>query len=138
MSHSNIYFDLIQSTHNLIENWFSGAGTADTFYEQLIADFSPDFTMITLGGQKLDYATLCSFFKTQSGAKPSLKITLHDMTVIYENHGMAVITYQETQEQLQKPTHRRFSTVVLSIDSDNKPLWRHLHETTAADFVANF
>lgn len=131
MSHSNIYFDLIQSTHDLIENWFSGAETTDTVYEQLIADFSPDFTMITLSGQKLDYATLCSFFKTQSGAKPALKITLHDMTVIYENHNMAVITYQEIQEQPQKPSHRRFSTVVLSKDLNNKPLWQHLHETTA-------
>lgn len=99
MSYSNIYFDLIQSTHDLIQNWFSGAETTDTVYEQLVADISPDFTIITLSGQKLDYATLCSFFKTQSGATPALKIALHDMTVIYENHDMAAITNQEIQEQ---------------------------------------
>lgn len=132
MPHSNIYFDLIHSTHDLIENWFSGTDTANTVYEQLIADFSPDFTMITLGGKKLDYASLCSFFKTQSGAKPALNITLHDMAIIYENDNMAVVTYQETQEQPQKPVHQRFSTVVLIKSPNGKLLWRHLHETTAA------
>ncbi|MDM7852606.1 DUF4440 domain-containing protein [Pseudochrobactrum kiredjianiae] len=132
MPNTNIYFDLIKHTHDLIENWFSGSDTANTIYEQLIADFSPDFTMITLGGKELDYANLCSFFKAQSGAKPALKITLHNMTTIYENNDSAVITYQETQEQPQKPPHRRFSTVIVSKDPNGKPLWRHLHETTAA------
>lgn len=132
MSNSNIYFDLIKNTHDLIENWFSGTDTSNTIYEQLIADFSPDFTMITLSGKELDYANLCSFFKAQSGAKPALKITLHNMTTIYENNDSAVITYQETQEQPQKPPHQRFSTVVLSKDLNGKPLWRHLHETAAA------
>lgn len=132
MPNPNIYFDLIKNTHDLIENWFNGTDTANTIYEQLIADFSPDFTMITLGGKELDYANLCNFFKAQSGAKPALKITLQNMTTIYENNESAVITYQETQEQPQKSPHRRFSTVVLSKDLDGKPLWRHLHETASA------
>ncbi|ANI31115.1 hypothetical protein PL78_14970 [Yersinia entomophaga] len=131
MNNANPYFGLISSTHQLIEQWFSGSDTCPEVCEHLLGDFSPQYTMITLTGHSLDYSALCHFFRAQSAAKPGLTIRLSEMTLIQENSQGAVVSYLEQQKMPHQPIHRRLSTAIFDKTTDGKLLWRHLHETLA-------
>ena len=131
MTQSDMYFDLIRNTVSMIEDWFSGADNSAKLYEKLMADFSADFTMITMSGSELGYPEIGAFFKAQAGAKSGLKITLENMSVIYEGSDGAVVTYHEIQEQSgHEPTKRVATTFLSSIGTQLQ--WKHLHETSVA------
>ncbi|CNF20985.1 DUF4440 domain-containing protein [Yersinia nurmii] len=131
MNNANPYFDLISSSHQLIEQWFSGRDTHPEVCEHLLRDFSPQYTMITLTGHALDYSALCQFFRAQSAAKPELTICLSEMTLIQESSQGAVVSYLEQQKMPNQPLHRRLSTAIFDKTTEGKVLWRHLHETLA-------
>lgn len=131
MTQSDIYFNLIRNTVSMIEDWFSGADNSTRLYEELMAGFSADFTMITMSGSEIGYPEISAFFKAQAGAKSGLKITLENMSVIYEGSDGAVVTYHEIQEQSgHEPTKRVATTFVSNIGTQLQ--WKHLHETSFA------
>ncbi|MBV4366774.1 DUF4440 domain-containing protein [Erwinia phyllosphaerae] len=126
----NIYFQEILDAHQLIRRWLGDASTPDAVCENLLARFSPAYSMVMPGGTQLNYATLCTFFRTQRGAKAGLEIEIENMQIIAESSAGATVTYQERQQLPGQPGTLRFSTAVFETGSEGQVRWRHLHETS--------
>ncbi|MFA1017183.1 DUF4440 domain-containing protein [Enterobacter sp. SAT-E-asb] len=113
--------------HIALEDWLgNGEGDPDT----LLSRFRPDFLMIPPGGVQIDYRGLASFLEKQRGSRPGLKIVIDELTTIQSSDRGAVLHYRETQTRPDQPVNVRWSTAVLSQESD-KITWRLLHETAA-------
>ncbi|MCE0846519.1 DUF4440 domain-containing protein [Buttiauxella sp. A2-C1_F] len=123
----NRYIQEVIEAHVAIENWL-GKGEGDV--QALLARFSPVFTMVTPGGKTLNFDTLSAFFQAQPAAKPGLKISLEEITVIAEWPAGAVVSYSEWQSLPGQEKTLRYSTVAFS-KTDSALLWLRLHETAA-------
>ena len=126
----NRYFQEVIDAHELIRQWLGNTQSDSIIYDQLLARFSPDFSMVTPSGIKLNYRSLATFFLSHAGAKPGLSISIENMTLITESPTAATVCYQEWQKLSDHPSSLRFSTVVFERNSHGILFWRHLHETT--------
>lgn len=131
----NRFIKEVFDAHELIQRWFSDAAAPQSVGDQLLARFSPAYSMVTLSGQQLDYPALCAFFAARRGAAVGLQIDVEHLVLIAEGVNHGVVTYQERQQLPGQNTTFRFSTVVFELDPRGKVLWRHLHETEATDKV---
>ena len=131
MTATNPCFDDVLSTHVLIRAWLSGEAAAGNC-AQLLARFSPDFTMVAPGGVRLDHAGLTGFFQGAGGSRPGLAMRITDLQLIQESATGATVSYRELQSLPGAENTERWSTVVYEKTSDGGLLWRHLHETWAA------
>lgn len=125
----NRYFQEVLDAHELIRRWLGDANTPAGVCDNLLARFSPAYSMVTPGGGQLDYTSLTSFFRTQYGAKAGLNIDIENMQLIAESAAGATVTYQERRQLPGHDATLRFSTVVFESGTDNQVIWRHLHET---------
>lgn len=126
----NRYLKEVLDAHVLIQSWLGNEDANNEVCENLLASFSPEYSMVTPSGTLLDFSTLESFFRTQRGARPGLEIEINDMQVVAESEKGATVVYKELQQlPAQNPT-LRFSTVVFELNNDGKVIWRHLHETS--------
>lgn len=121
----NPYFTEVLQAHVAIETWL-GKGDGDV--NDLIARFSPDYSMITLSGAALNHAQLSEFFLAQRGARPGLEINVDEMRLLAEWPEGAAVSYRERQSLPGQPATTRRSTVIFTL-KESQPLWRHLHET---------
>lgn len=126
----NLFFKEILDAHELIKEWLGNEDARHEVCENLLARFSPDYSMVTTGGGLLNFTTLNAFFRTQRGARPGLEIVISGMQMITENGSGATVVYKELQQlPNQRPT-RRFSTAVFELNHNGKVFWRHLQETS--------
>ncbi|MGB7997277.1 MAG: DUF4440 domain-containing protein [Photobacterium halotolerans] len=125
----NRYFQEVLDAHVLIRRWLGDASSPIEVCEDLLARFSPAYSMVTPGGDQLDYTSLTSFFRTQRGVKPGLEIEIDNIQLIANGAAGATVTYQEKQQLPGLDATLRFSTVVFELGMDNQVVWRHLHET---------
>jgi len=132
MNASNRYFDDVLSTHVLIRAWLAGEAAAPDHCAQLLARFSPDFTMVSPGGKQLDGAGLIKFFQGAGGSRPGLAMRITDLVLIQESSAGATVTYREFQSLPGGENTERLSTVVYDTTPAGTLLWRHLHETWVA------
>ncbi|QCR38572.1 DUF4440 domain-containing protein [Nissabacter sp. SGAir0207] len=121
----NRYFMEVMDAHTAIEQWL-GEGAGEQ--QALLGRFSQGFSMVTLGGQLLDFSELSAFFGRQRGAKPGLAIQIDCLSLLAEWEGGAVVTYRERQQQPGTEATTRWSSVVFALEEE-QPRWRHLHET---------
>ena len=119
----------VLDAHELIKEWLGNETAKDEVCEDLLARFSPAYSMVTTGGGLLDFTTLNSFFRTQRGARPGLAIEISDMRVIAECDTGATVVYKELQQLPDQSPTLRFSTVVFESKPNGKIIWRHLQET---------
>ncbi|MFV9670315.1 DUF4440 domain-containing protein [Pantoea sp. KXB25] len=126
----NRYFQEVLDAHDLIRAWLGNHAAKDEICDQLLARFSPAFSMVTPGGGMLDFTTLTSFFRTQRAARSGLEIEISDMRIIAEGEKGATVVYKELQQLPGQPPTLRFSTVVFELKREGDILWRHLHETS--------
>ena len=131
MTATNPYFDDVLSTHVLIRAWLSGEAATENC-AQLLARFSPDFTMVAPGGMRLDHFGLTRFFQGAGGSRPGLAMRITDLQLIQESAAGATVSYREFQSLPGAENTERWSTVVYEKTPDGALLWRHLHETWAA------
>jgi len=125
----NRYFQEVLDAHVLIRRWLSDTSCSPDVCDQLLARFSPAYSMVTPGGIKLDLSSLVTFFRSQRGQKVGLEIEIENMQLIAESATGATVTYQERQKMPGQAETLRFSTVVFEAGKDNQVMWRHLHET---------
>ncbi|EOC0863930.1 DUF4440 domain-containing protein [Cronobacter muytjensii] len=123
----NRWFTEVVDAHVAIERWL-GQGEGDV--EALLARFRADYSMIPLNGAPLDAIALRAFFSAARGSRPGLAIEVDSLSLIAEWPAGAVVGYRETQKTGQEITVR-WSTVVFELHEE-KPCWRHLHETRQA------
>ncbi|MGD8163084.1 DUF4440 domain-containing protein [Pantoea sp. FN0307] len=126
----NRYFKEVLDAHVLIRSWLGNKDANDEVCENLLARFSPEYSMVTPGGALLDFTTLNAFFRTQRGARPGLEIDISDMQVVTESEKGATVVYKELQKLPEQGPTLRFSTVVFELNHDGEVSWRHLHETS--------
>lgn len=132
MTASNPYFDDVLSTHVLIREWLSGEAAAAENCADLLARFSPAFTMVSPGGKQLDFAGLTAFFRAAGGSRPGLQMRISDLVLIQESAAGASVSYRECQSLPGAENTERCSTVVYEKTPAGTLLWRHLHETWTA------
>jgi len=132
MNDKNPYFDDVIATHVLIRQWLGGEVSDPVFCADLLARFSPDYSMVTTSGKLLDHASLTAFFSGAGGSRPGLKMEIIDLRLIQESASGATVFYREIQSLPSAEITERFSTVVYEKTADGVLLWRHLHETWAA------
>lgn len=125
----NRYFQEIIDAHELIRQWLGNAQADSIIYDQLLARFSPNYSMVTPNGIQINYRSLAAFFLAHAGAKPGLLINIENMALITESPTNATVCYQECQKLPDHPPSLRFSTVVFERKSHDILVWRHLHET---------
>ena len=129
MNDTNPCFDDVLSTHALIREWLSGEATAPAHCADLLARFSPAFTMVAPGGKQLDHAGLTTFFRAAGGSRPGLQMRLSDLVLIQDCAAGASVSYRECQSLPGGENTERLSTVVYDKTPAGALLWRHLHET---------
>ena len=129
MNATNPCFDDVVSTHALIRDWLSGEAAAPAHCAELLARFSPAFTMVAPGGKQLDHAGLTTFFRAAGGSRPGLQMRLSDLVFIQESAAGATVSYRECQSLPGGENTERLSTVVYDKTPAGALLWRHLHET---------
>ena len=129
MNDTNPCFDDVLSTHALIREWLSGEATAPAHCADLLARFSPAFTMVAPGGKQLDHAGLTKFFRAAGGSRPGLQMRLSDLVLIQDCAAGASVSYRECQSLPGGENTERLSTVVYDKTPAGALLWRHLHET---------
>lgn len=126
----NRYFKEVLDAHELIKDWLGNKKAKDEVCENLLARFSPAYSMVTTGSKLLDFTTLNSFFRTQRGTRPGLEIGISDMPVIAESANGATVAYKELQQLPEQSPTLRFSTVVFELKQNGDVIWHHLHETS--------
>ncbi|MFZ4877224.1 DUF4440 domain-containing protein [Janthinobacterium sp. Mn2066] len=131
MNDNNPYFDDVIATHVLIRQWLGGEVADPALCTDLLARFSPDYSMVTTSGKLLDHASLTAFFSGAGGSRPGLKIEIADQRLIQQSAAGATVSYREIQSLPGAEITERFSTVVYQKTADGALLWRHLHETWA-------
>ncbi|MBE3026717.1 DUF4440 domain-containing protein [Janthinobacterium sp. BJB1] len=132
MNATNLYFDDVLTTHVLIRDWLSGDVTAPEHCTDLLARFSPAFTMVAPVGKQLDGAGLAAFFRAAGGSRPGLQMHISDLVLIQESAAGATVSYREFQAMPGAENTERLSTVVYDKTPSGALLWRHLHETWVA------
>jgi len=125
----NHYFQEVLDVHILIGRWLGDPDSSSDVCDKLLARFSPDYSMVTTDGARLDYSSLVTFFRSQCGCRKGLEIEIENMQLIAESTTGATVTYQERQKMPDQDETIRFSTVVFESGKDNQIMWRHLHET---------
>lgn len=123
------YQQEITDTCALIERLFNAPAQDTKTHAELLAHFSPAFSMLTTGGHRLDRAALSDFLAAMTGRKQGLKIDVADLALLHESERGAVLTYAETQT-LNGDVEVRLATVLLDKAQGGALQWRHLQETT--------
>lgn len=126
------FFEEVIQTHIEIEQWFSGNAQPVTL-DNLLARFSPEFSMIPPSGKRMDAGAVNQLFKRLGGQRPGLKITLSELTGIDRHARGASVTYREQQVDASGTRTDRRATVVFEKQASGALLWRHLHETWCQD-----
>ncbi|QZP35386.1 DUF4440 domain-containing protein [Pseudomonas sp. DR48] len=122
------YFDEVIQAHIAIEKWLA-LELDESVLEQLLARFSPQFSMVSPLGRVLDFEALSELFMLAGGRKLGFRIELGELRGIALYDGGAVVSYREQQTDATGLHSDRRSTVVFEKQADGKVLWRHLHET---------
>lgn len=128
MTDNKPYFDEVISAHIAIQQWFSGPADAAVL-EELMARFSPRFTMVVPSGAQLDRDAVRRLFAKAGGGKPGLEIVVDQLTLLDQHAGGATVAYREAQYLGGQPSNLRLATVVFERDAAGALRWRHLQET---------
>ena len=122
------YFDEVIQAHIAIEKWLA-LELDESVLEQLLARFSPQFSMVSPLGRVLDFDALNELFTLAGGKKLGFRIELSELRGIALYDGGATVSYREQQTDATGLHSDRRSTVVFEKQADGRVIWRHLHET---------
>jgi hypothetical protein len=128
MPTENRCFDEILDVHMLIQHWLAGQAAPEQLGD-LLAHFSPDFSMIGLSGQRLDHAGLQRVFHAAHGTRPDLLIQIDEPQLIRHGQYLSLVSYRERQIDAQGRHSVRRSTAVFEHLDNGDLRWLHLHET---------
>jgi len=131
MNQSHPFFQEILATCADIEAWFSGRA-APAALADLMARFSPQFSMVTMEGARIDLAVLETMFAQNHGKRAGLRIDVDELEDIQACGDGAVVTYRERQSDGAGRDNARRATAVFERDASGNIVWRHLHETPIA------
>jgi hypothetical protein len=121
-------FDEVRALHVLIEDWFN-ARLPTHALDALLARFTDDFSMVGIGGVRLDKPALARFFAAMHGGRAGLRIAVDDLAFLALPGAACGVRYREDQADAQGST-RREALAVLRTDAGGALRWQALHETS--------
>ncbi|WP_422506326.1 DUF4440 domain-containing protein [Stenotrophomonas sp. GZD-301] len=125
---SQAAFDEVRALHVLIEDWFNARLPADAL-DALLACFTDDFSMVGIGGVRLDKPALARFFAAAHGGRAGLRIAVDDLAFLALPGNACAVRYREDQTGAQGST-RREALALLRADAGGVLRWQALHETS--------
>ncbi len=126
---SHAAFDEVRLLHVMIEDWFNARVPARDL-ERLLARFSDDFSMVGIGGMRLDKPALARFFASAHGGRPGLRIEVAELAPIALPGDACAVRYREDQTDAAGLSTRREALAVLVIGPGGELQWTALQETS--------
>lgn len=127
--HSNPAFEEVRVLHLMIEDWFNARLPASAL-ERLLARFSDDFSMVGIGGVRVDKPALARFFAATHGGRAGLRIAVADLAAIALPGAACAVRYREDHTDAAGVSTRRESLAVLVAGPEGGLQWRALQETS--------
>jgi hypothetical protein len=126
----SIYEKEIVELHQFFEDWFNGVLplTAEAF-ERMSVVMEPEFSIVMPQGRRMEREPLLNGLFGLHGRRP-IRIWIENTRVLSERETMAVVEYEEWQEEGGKITSR-YSTVVFrkKTGTPHGLSWIRVHET---------
>ncbi|MFN4161575.1 MAG: DUF4440 domain-containing protein [Stenotrophomonas sp.] len=126
---SHAAFDEVRMLHMLIEDWFNARLPASDL-ERLLARFTDDFSMVGIGGVRLDKPALARFFAGAHGRRAGLRIEVAELAAIALPGGACAVRYREDHTDHAGGATRREALAVLVAGHDGGLQWAALQETS--------
>lgn len=126
---SNAAFEEVRVLHVMIEDWFNARLPASAL-ERLLARFSDDFSMVGIGGVRLDKAALARFFAGAHGGRAGLHIAVAEQALIALPGAACAVRYREDQTDAAGVSTRREALAVLVVGPEGELQWTALQETS--------
>ena len=130
----------IVALHGFLAGWLNGALPASEagFAAGLEARLHPDFVNIQPAGELLRRDELLRQIRAGHGASPGFKIEIRAVTLqqVMDQGSAVLATYEEYQKGARnsaRAENARLSTVLFERKSDERLIWRHIHETWLPD-----
>ena len=126
------YRDEIARMHDFFVAWVTGAAPRDDAYfdRHCRAHFDPRFQIIQPSGTLFSLDAILDMIRGAHGSNTDFAIEVEDVTVCFEQPGVAVVTYIERQRNAVNstpPDNARLSTAVFRTGPELR--WLHVHET---------
>jgi len=117
----------VMDIHDTIQQIYSlPAEDARARVAGLMAQFRPDFRMLTPQGTWLSYGQVKQLFKSQAGIQPELRIEVSQCETLAIEGSLVAVRYRETHHARGATTQR---VSVAMIDVSTQPArWRYLQE----------
>jgi hypothetical protein len=125
---SHAAFEEVRVLHVMIEDWFNARLPAGDL-ERLLARFTDDFSMVGIGGVRLDKPALARFFAAAHGGRAGLRIDVAALAAIALPGTACAVRYREDQTDHAGASTRREALAVLVAGLDGGLQWAALQET---------
>lgn len=116
-------YDEVVRHHDHLADWLSGAAGPELL-ETFTDAHHPDFTLITIDGDRLDLAALTNGLQKAHSAVPGLQIGIEEFEVALSTEQVAIVRFLERHSTGAS----RRTTAVLVPDGD-RVRWLSVHET---------
>lgn len=126
-----IYEKEVVELHDFFQDWFNAVlpQTQEAF-NRMDRVMDRRFAIVMPSGVRVEREVLLARLFGAHGARSGIRIWIEKVSVLIETDELAVVEYEEWQEEGGKTTSR-YSTVVFrrQPDAPNKLVWVHVHET---------
>ncbi len=122
----------VAAHHEALARWLSGTGDSATSdaLDAFRAAHTDDFSLVTVDGEVVPGAKLFADLATARGARPGLRITVHDVVVVSASAGSMLVRFTERHHVDGGVDERVVSALLREDRTAARGLrWQHVHET---------
>ena len=114
--------------HFFFENWFNATSlNAEEAFQNFSASLASTFVIIGPDGSLTPKTELTEHLYRLYGARPGIRISIHNPKVHRNENNFIVATYEEWQ-LIDFAEKKRLSSVLFEF-KDERLIWQHVHET---------
>lgn len=126
-----IYEKEIVELHDFFQDWFNAVlPQSQEAFNRMDRVIDRRFAIVMPSGVRVEREVLLARLFGAHGARSGIRIWIERVSVLIETDDLAVVEYEEWQEEGGEVTSR-YSTVVFRRQQNvpNKLVWVHVHET---------
>lgn len=122
----------IHDFHVFLADWFNGRVANDkALLERRLADFVPDFRVVSAGGNMRGVDSLRGWLGHAHGSQKGATIEIRNVAIRRAEQAFVLATYEEHQTTSKGSTRKLCSaTFVPDAATPGAYRWLHLHETS--------
>ncbi len=120
----------VESLHDFLVGWFSGATSKECFQDEFLNRFDREFLLVPPSGKLLNLAELAESIHAAYASNPEFRIEIRNTKVrrIFGNKILA--TYEEWQRNALASSPADNGRIATALFQRAAPLrWLHIHET---------